>query len=125
MTCDAFVAKLHNCGTTSTSTSTSLRMAFGDTFYRGFEKWCSTYAEGTRADFPDVFKLPEGVVEVELERPLGIVFEEMVPYKPNGVKVAELVPGGNAEASGLIGVGDLLIAATGVKQIGKDRVYSV
>jgi len=32
-----------------------------------------------------------------------------------GVRVAELVDGGNAMASGLVGVGDVLVGVTGVK----------
>ncbi|KAJ1430442.1 hypothetical protein B484DRAFT_50945 [Ochromonadaceae sp. CCMP2298] len=155
-------------GAKTRGSSLSMGPPFGDVYYRGFEKWCSAYAEQTRIDFPDVFRLPEGVYEVEIARPLGIVFEEVlavlkynimclcvclcvrvcvcvsvcvyifsnithtiyshIPYlfcqtcttiltrtpymtriqvaadEPRGVKVCELVPGGNAEACGLVGV---------------------
>ena len=33
-------------------------------------------------------KLPEGVYEVDLPRPLGIVFEEVEAYEAKGVRVA-------------------------------------
>mmetsp|Transcript_12588 Transcript_12588/g.27950 ORF Transcript_12588/g.27950 Transcript_12588/m.27950 type:complete len:221 (+) Transcript_12588:129-791(+) len=109
---------LSRVGAKTRGSSLSMGPPFGDVYYRGFEKWCSAYAEQTRIDFPDVFRLPEGVYEVEIARPLGIVFEEVAADEPRGVKVCELVPGGNAEACGLVGVGDLLIAATGTRQIG-------
>jgi len=59
-----------------------------------------------------------GCYEVVLGKPLGIVFEEVVPDMARGVRVAELVDGGNAMASGLVGVGDVLVGVTGVKVVG-------
>jgi len=63
-------------------------------------------------------KIAPGVYEVILGKPLGIVFEENEPMMSRGVRVAELVEGGNAEKSGLVSVGDKLVAVTGVKVAG-------
>ena len=57
--------------------------------------------------------------EVLLPKPLGIVFEEIQPMLPKGVRVAELVEGGNAEkAETPIKEGDVLVGVTGVKVVG-------
>lgn len=50
-------------------------------------------------------------VKVELNKPLGIVLEEA---KAGNIFVAEVVGGGNAEKSGLIDVGDQLIATSAI-----------
>lgn len=60
----------------------------------------------------------EGVYEVVLPRPLGIVFEEVVPNSAQGVQVLELVSGGNADDAGVVGIGDVLVGVTGVKVVG-------
>ena len=87
---------------------------FGKTNYKGFEDWCSGYAEDQKEKWPTYFVLPEGVYEVQLQKPLGIVFEEVEADGRKGCFVSELVPDGNAEKAG-VGVGDLLLATTGVK----------
>ena len=46
---------------------------------------------------------------------LGIVFEEVVPGAAEGVRVVELVEGGNAEASGAVAPGDVLVGVTGIR----------
>ena len=65
-------------------------------------------------------ELEEGVTEVELPSPLGINFEEKEGRGgyPGGLTVIGLVPGGNAEKSGKVAVGDDLIAVTGIKMSG-------
>lgn len=50
-----------------------------------------------------------------LRKPLGIVFEEVVPGAPQGVRVVELVEGGNADASGVVAPGDMLVGVTGIR----------
>eukprot|EP00282_Hemiselmis_andersenii_P008610 CAMPEP_0114120464 /NCGR_PEP_ID=MMETSP0043_2-20121206/6661_1 /TAXON_ID=464988 /ORGANISM="Hemiselmis andersenii, Strain CCMP644" /LENGTH=222 /DNA_ID=CAMNT_0001213085 /DNA_START=8 /DNA_END=676 /DNA_ORIENTATION=- len=53
-------------------------------------------------------------VSVTLPRPLGIVFEEVEPGEAEGVVVASLEPGGNADRDGKILVGDKLISTSAV-----------
>ena len=66
--------------------------------------------------FGEPVPMNDGVYEVILRRPLGLVFEEVVPDLPKGVRVCEVLEGGNAANCGTpIGVGDELVAATGVK----------
>mmetsp|Transcript_12120 Transcript_12120/g.18266 ORF Transcript_12120/g.18266 Transcript_12120/m.18266 type:complete len:149 (-) Transcript_12120:103-549(-) len=74
------------------------------------------FPDEDREMYPEMFRLPDGVYEVALERPLGIAFEERDDGR--GVVVDYLVEGGNAEASGVIQSGDILIATTAVKVIG-------
>lgn len=86
---------------------------FGDPFnsYWGIKAFEKQY--GTTP------KLGEDVYEVLLPKPLGIVFEEIQPMLPKGVRVAELVEGGNAEkAETPIKEGDVLVGVTGVKVVG-------
>ena len=64
----------------------------------------------------DVHRAPHpvalvGSYTVRLPKPLGICFEEMSVGKPEGVVVANLVEGGNADLDGRILVGDRLIRA--------------
>lgn len=94
----------------------SHRMDFGDSFYRGFDDWASEYPEEDRVNFPEYFVLPDGVFEVVLNKPLGIAFEEIDVGR--GVKVDYLVEGGNAELSGVIKPGDILLATTAIKVLG-------
>ena len=63
-------------------------------------------------------KLPDGVYEVALEKPCGIVFEELDPNFARGVKVLELVEGGNAAASGAVQAEDLLVGVSAVRFVG-------
>ncbi len=105
-------------GTALNRGSLSMKQDFGNVKYKGFDDWCATFGEDQKEKFPEYFSLPDGVYEIALPRPLGIVFEEVEADGRKGVFVSELVPGGNAEKSGLVSVGDLLIAVTGVKVIG-------
>ena len=53
-------------------------------------------------------------VRVRLGKPLGIVFEECEPGGSEGVRVASLVEGGNADVDGKIFVGDKLTEVSAV-----------
>jgi hypothetical protein len=85
-------------------------------FYKSFEDWMSPFPEEDRELYPEIFTLPKGVYEVSMQKPLGIVFEEMEIGK--GVYVMDLVEGGNADREGKIQKGDVLIGVTAVKVIG-------
>ena len=86
------------------------------TRYSGFDAWMAPFPDEDREQYPEMFNLPKGVYEVAIERPLGIAFEEVEPGR--GVLVEYLVEGSNAERSGAIKPGDILIATTAVKVIG-------
>ena len=60
-------------------------------FYRSFGSFMSPFTEEDRQAFPEAFNLPEGVYEVSMVKPLGIVFEEIEAGE--GVFVQELVVG--------------------------------
>jgi len=94
----------------------SLRI-FMSQFYDGFEKWSNIFGEDDRKAYEDVFTLPDGVYEVSLQKPLGIVFEEL-DSDSKGLYVLDLVEGGNAQRDGRIQKGDLLVAITAVKIVG-------
>ena len=85
-------------------------------FYEGFDKWMSVFPDEDRAEFPDVFNYPQGVYEVVLRKPLGIVFEEIELGKSLYVK--DLVEGGNAAVQGDVKQGDVLVGITAVKVVG-------
>ena len=51
---------------------------------------------------------------IKLNRPLGIVFEEIEPGLPAGVRVKEITDGGNADLDGRVFVGDELVAVSGL-----------
>ncbi|GMH32925.1 hypothetical protein BSKO_00759 [Bryopsis sp. KO-2023] len=70
-----------------------------------------TEVETAPSDTKDV--VPPGCAryEVALNKPLGMVLEA---DKENNIFVAEIVPGGNAEISGKISVGDQLISTSGM-----------
>jgi hypothetical protein len=85
-------------------------------FYKSFQSWMSVFPEDDRKSFPEIFNLPKGTYEVIMNKPLGIVFEEIEPGK--GVFVQDLVEGGNAERQGVILKGDILVGVTAVKVIG-------
>lgn len=74
------------------------------------------FPQEDRSAYPEIFNLPEGLYEVALNKPLGIVFEEISVGK--GLFVKELVDGGNAERCGLVKVGDVLVGITAVKIVG-------
>lgn len=84
-------------------------------FYNDFDSFMAPFPDEDREAYPEMFKLPEGVYEVKLQRPLGIAFEEVSAGRPNGVCVDYCVEGGNAEQSGKIKKGDVLIAVTAIK----------
>lgn len=85
-------------------------------FYEGFDKYMSAFPDEDRDAYPEVFNFPPGVYEVALEKPLGIVFEEIEFGK--GLYVKELVEGGNAARSGNIQPDDVLVGITAVKVVG-------
>ena len=60
--------------------------------------------------------MPEGWSEIQLESPLGIMFEENEQkIGPAGVVVIDLVQDGNAAKSGLVAKGDQLVGVTGIR----------
>ena len=80
---------------------------FGDVFYMGYEYAPPNGLGG---------ELPEGVFEVALKKPCGIVFEEIgTDASPKGVKVIDLVADGNADKSGAVAVDDVLVALSAVR----------
>jgi len=85
-------------------------------FYKSFNDWMSPFPDEDREEFPEIFRLPKGVYEVSLRKPLGIVFEEIEAGE--GVFVRDLAEGGNAERGGVVRVGDVLVGVTAVKVIG-------
>lgn len=85
-------------------------------FYKGFDQWMSVFPEEDRKEYPEVFNFPAGVYEVELEKPLGVVFEEIDMGK--GLYVQDLVEGGNAERQGIIQQDDVLVGITATKVVG-------
>ena len=85
-------------------------------FYKNFDDWMSVFPDEDRQAFPEVFNFPTGVYEVELTKPLGIVFEEI--ELGQGLYVQDLVEGGNAERDGRIQKGDVLVGITAVKVVG-------
>jgi len=87
------------------------------TFYKGFDEWMKPFPSEDRELYPEMFRIPTGVYEVRMARPLGIVFEEL-EAGGGGVYVTDLVEGGYAEAKGIIKPGDKLIGVTAVKVVG-------
>eukprot|EP00980_Cylindrotheca_fusiformis_P008211 scaffold1736_cov127-Cylindrotheca_fusiformis.AAC.25 len=85
-------------------------------FYRSFDDFMKPFTPEDREAYPEIFKIPEGVYEVSLTKPLGIIFEEIEVGK--GVFVQDLVEGGLAERQGKIKKGDVLVAITAVKIVG-------
>jgi PDZ domain len=86
-------------------------------FYNGFDDFMKVFPEEDRLAFPETFQLPKGVYEIVLKKPLGIVFEEFEDGS-GGLFVQDLVPGGNAERTGQVQVGDVLVGMTAVKVVG-------
>jgi hypothetical protein len=82
---------------------------FGQVFYMGYEYEAPNGLSGV---------LPDGVYEVALKKPCGIVFEELDVNFARGVKVIELVEGGNADASGKVQADDVLVGVSAVRFIG-------
>lgn len=93
----------------------AVRMDFGDSQYYGFDAWAAEYPEEDRQMYPSLFKLPDDCYEVAIEKPMGIAFVE---GDDGGVVVDYLVEGGNAEKSGAISPGDVLLATTAALSIG-------
>ena len=108
---DAFVmtASAHPIVRSRHSTAT---MEFGSGFghyYSGWDDWVKEYPAADREAYPALFSLPKDCYEITLNKPLGIAFIE---NDDGGVKVDYLVEGGNADASGVIQPGDVLLATT-------------
>ena len=82
-------------------------------FYDGLDSYMKPFPDEDRQQFPDMFRLPEGLYEVRLTRPCGIVFEEIESNR--GVYVQELVEGGAAFNEGTIKTGDVLVGVTAVQ----------
>lgn len=82
---------------------------FGQVFYMGYEYEAPNGLSGV---------LPENVYEVALKKPCGIVFEELDVNFARGVKVIELVEGGNADQSGKVRADDVLVGVSAVRFIG-------
>ena len=66
-----------------------------------------------------------GTYSVRLLKPLGIIFEEVTPGEAEGVIVAGLVEGGNAERDGSILVGDRLIRVSAVQFGGQESIIKL
>ena len=66
-----------------------------------------------------------GSYTVRLPKPLGIVFEEVAPGEAQGVLVAGLVEGGNAENDGRVLVGDKLLRASAVSFAGQSALVTL
>ena len=87
-------------------------MEFGKGFgsyYSGWTDFCNEYPQVDRDTYPALFSLPDECYEIEINKPLGIAFIE---GDDGGVQVDYLVEGGNAELSGKIKPGDVLLATT-------------
>jgi len=84
-------------------------------FYKSFDEWMSPFTADKDA-YPELFSLPTVVYEAILDKPLGIVFEEIEIGK--GVFVQDLVEDGNAKDDGTVQIGDELIGITAVKVSG-------
>ena len=67
------------------------------------------YPQEDRDNYPALFSLPPDCYEVKINKPLGIAFIE---DDLGGVAVDYLVEGGNAEKSGMVKAGDVLLATT-------------
>lgn len=85
-------------------------------FYTSFDRFMRVFPQEDKDANPEIFNLPKGVYEVALEKPLGIVFEEIESGR--GLYVQELVEGGNAEKLGIIKPGDVLVGITAIKIVG-------
>mmetsp|Transcript_26008 Transcript_26008/g.71632 ORF Transcript_26008/g.71632 Transcript_26008/m.71632 type:complete len:218 (+) Transcript_26008:65-718(+) len=106
-------------GTIDTSFMWGAGLNFGKgefKFYRNLQDFLKPFPDQDRQAFPEVFTLPCGTYEVQLDKPLGIVFEEVEVGK--GLFVQDLVEGGNAEQEGQVQKGDLLVGITAVKIVG-------
>ena len=96
-------------------------MEFGKGFghyYSGWDDWIKEYPAEDREQYPALFSLPDDCYEVCINKPLGIAFIE---NNDGGVEVEYLVEGGNAEASGMIKPGDVLLATTAA--MGRDGKF--
>ena len=85
-------------------------------FYEGFDQWMSVFPREDREANPEIFAFPQGVYEIKLNKPLGIVFEEIENGK--GLFVQDLVADGNAAMTGRVQIGDVLVGITAVKVVG-------
>ena len=87
-------------------------------FYNTFDEFMTVFPQEDRDEYPEMFTIPKGCYEVTIDKPLGIAFEEVVAGMPKGVCVDYLVEGSNAENTGVIQSGDVLIAVTAAKEFG-------
>jgi len=87
-------------------------------FYKSYDSWMSPFPEDDRQEFPELFSLPKGVIEISFanDRPLGIILDEIEAGK--GVYVLDLVEGEQAELMGSVQKGDVVIGVTAIKVIG-------
>jgi hypothetical protein len=107
--------------TTHARRATTPAMEFGKgfgSFYSGWDDWVGEYPKEDREAYPALFSLPENCYEICLPKPLGIAFIE---GDDGGVVVEDLVDGGNAQLSGVIAVGDVLLATTAA--MGRDGTF--
>ena len=85
-------------------------------FYSGFDEWMRVFPKEDRQAYPELFNFPSGVYEVELQKPLGIIFEEIELGRC--LRVQDLVDGGNAAAQGVVEKDDVLVGITATKVVG-------
>lgn len=85
-------------------------------FFSSFDRMMRVFPEEDKQEFPELFQIPKGLYEVRLNKPLGVVFEEI--DAGSGLYVQDLVEGGNAAREGTIQVGDVLVGMTAVKIVG-------
>merc|ERR1719253_895850 len=119
-TCDALTlsaARTCALGRRCAAPTMQFGKGFGS-YYSGWENWIKEYPQEDRDAYPALFRLPDDCYEITLEKPLGIAFIE---NDDGGVKVDYLVEGGNAEASGAIQPGDVLLATTAA--MGRDGTF--
>ena len=83
----------------------------------------STIVGGRRCESP--IAIAGESYMVRLQKPLGIIFEEVTPGKAEGVTVAGLVEGGRAELDGRILVGDKLIRVSAVQFGGQQSLIKL
>lgn len=85
-------------------------------YYTTFKEWMDPFPQEDKDAYPEIFNVPKGVYEIRLDKPLGIVFEEIEIGK--GVYVQDIIPGGNAAIEGTAKPGDILVGITAVKVVG-------
>jgi len=79
---------------------------------------------GTRRCVPPIM-IGTATYQCRLLKPLGIIFEEVNCGKPEGVVVAGIVEGGNADLDGRILVGDKLLKVSAVEFGGQESLVKL